>query len=282
MPHELDRPLAVVPAALAQGHGDRPFVAIVRSRDGLCRWLGGPSANLQWLQIEGFLNDPDAWVPATNGSSRVPIDVVLADPVSEFSNLYRLVEVGAVRDVRISVRAVPGFLKAVRLATSLGFPVRILPGQPTGEVLTELKEAWEFYLHEPMVEVPVEFFHSLLGSACGAETGSLWLILEQDPAMFLHYDDDGNPQLPRSFEAASEGTSVVAFVESHFENLVEQRAECVACPWRHVCRGYFKWPDPTYSCEGVKQLFSVIDAAAAEIGRDLAAREIQPHLGPSP
>jgi hypothetical protein len=63
---------------------------------------------------------------------------------------------------------------------------------------------------------------------------------------------------------------VSAFVESHFERLLIQDAECATCPWQQVCRGYFKWPDPAYPCRGVKQLFSKIDAAAQEIGRDFA------------
>jgi hypothetical protein len=43
-------------------------------------------------------------------------------------------------------------------------------------------------------------------------------------------------------------------------------------------QGYFKWPDPAYSCRGVKQLFSMIEAAAYEIERDLSSREEQPHF----
>jgi len=40
-----------------------------------------------------------------------------------------------------------------------------------------------------------------------------------------------------------------------------------------MCAGYFKWPDPTYSCEGVKRLFTQIKAAADEINADLAAAQ---------
>jgi hypothetical protein len=267
---KIDRPVAIRPAALAEGQSDRPFVAIVRGRDELSRWLVDPFPGLQWLQVEGLLSDPDAWTSAARGTSEIALDVVLSEPASEFSGLYKLVDVCAVRDVRVSMPATPGFLKAVKLAVSLRLPVRILPGQPTAELLAELTEALEFYLHEPMVEVPVEFFHSLLGSACGADTGSLWMILEEDPAAFLHYADDGNRRLPRSSERFSDETSLGAFVESHFESLVGQGAECATCPWREVCRGYFKWPDPTYACRGVKRLFSIIDAAADEIGRDLS------------
>jgi hypothetical protein len=64
---------------------------------------------------------------------------------------------------------------------------------------------------------------------------------------------------------------MAAFVETHLNSLVVQGAECAMCPWQQQCRGYFKWPDPTYSCEGVKQLFSRIQAAGEEIRRDMAA-----------
>jgi hypothetical protein len=121
-----------------------------------------------------------------------------------------------------------------------------------------------------MVEAPVEFFHSLLVFACGTNPGSLWMILEEDPAAFLHYDDDGNRRLPRSSRHPLNEASLGTFVQSHFESLLGRDAECATCPWQRVCRGYFKWPDPDYSCEGVKQLFFMIDAAAGEIGRDLA------------
>ena len=106
------------------------------------------------------------------GDSEVALDVLLADPASEFSDLYRLVDVRAVRPVRVSMPALAGFSKAVRLAAALGLSVRLLPGQPTPEVLNELAETLTFYLRDPMVEAPVEFFHSVLAFMCGAETGS--------------------------------------------------------------------------------------------------------------
>jgi hypothetical protein len=265
------QPLRVLPSALGEGQGDRPFVAIVRTRDELCRWLRDPVPGLQWLQVEGMLGDSDAWAEAAQCDSDIPLDVVLSDPASEFSGLYRLVDACAVRDIRVTVPAAPGLLKAVKLAAALRLPVRVLPGQPTAEVLAELNEALELYLHGPMVEAPVEFFHTLLATMSGADADSLWMILEEDPAVFLHYDADGHAVLPRSSAIESAEISPAVFVENHLKRLVEQGAECATCPWRRPCNGYFKWPDPTYSCEGVKQLFSLIRAAADEIGRDLAS-----------
>jgi hypothetical protein len=271
VPQEVYQSLRFLLAALAEGQGDRPFVAIVRSRDELRRWLGEPIRGLQWIQVEGLLGDPDAWALAASGASNAPLDVVFSDPASEFSDLYRLVDVCAVRDVRVSMPAAPGFLKAVKLAASLRLPVRVLPGQPTPEVLAELTGALEFYLHGPMVEMPVEFFHSLLATMCGADKGSLWMILEEDPAAFLRYDTEGHPELPRSGGFRSVEISPGAFVVHHLKSLVEQGAECATCRWQQVCRGYFKWPDPAYSCAGVKQLFSIIEVAADEIERDLVS-----------
>src|SRR6202007_3096935 len=152
VPQEVYQSLRFLPTALAEGQGGQPFVAVVRTRDELCRWLGDPLRGLQWIQVEGLLGDPDAW--AAPGASQVPLDIVLCDPASEFSNLYRLVDVCAAREVRVSMPAAPGLLKAIKLAASLRLPVRVLPGQPTPQVLAELREALEFYLHGPMVEMP--------------------------------------------------------------------------------------------------------------------------------
>ena len=84
-----------------------------------------------------MLADPDAWMEAAQGDSDVPLDVVLSDPASEFSDLYRLVDAYAVRDVRVTMPAAPGLLKAIKLAAALRLPVRVLPGQPTAEALAE-------------------------------------------------------------------------------------------------------------------------------------------------
>jgi hypothetical protein len=97
------------------------------------------------------------------------------------------------------------------------------------------------------------------------------MILEEDPAAFLQYDINGHARLPRANSFESVEISGAGFVEHHLKSLVEGGAECATCPWQQSCRGYFKWPDPAYSCEGVRELFSIIQAAADEIGRDLAS-----------
>jgi hypothetical protein len=95
----------------------------------------------------------------------------------------------------------------------------------------------------------------------GMDTGSLWSILEQDPAIFARTDADGRTPIPRDF------------VETHLADLIKQGAECADCQWQAWCAGYFKQPDPAYACDGVKKVFSIFEAAAEEMRRDLAAQE---------
>jgi hypothetical protein len=220
--------------------------------------------------VEGLLGDSDAWTEVAHSDSSFLFDLILSDPASEFPDLYKLVDASAVHDFRVTIPARPGLLKAVKLAAALSFPIRILPNQPTAEMLAELKGSLEFYLHEPTVQAPVEFFHSLLANSYGAETGSLWTILEEDPAAFTQYDLHGQARLPRAGAFQAIDFSPTEFVENHLKSLVERGAECASCPWQQSCRGYFKWPNPAYSCEGIKELFSVIQATADELHRDLA------------
>jgi hypothetical protein len=218
-----------------------------------------------------MLGDPEAWTEAAHSDSNVPLDVVLSDPALEFSNLYRLVDAYAVRAIRVTMPAAPGLTKAIRLAAALRLPVRVLPGQPSAEALEELQDALQFYLHEPMVEAPVEFFHSVLATMCDWDAGSLWMILEEDPNAFRHYDADGRPRVPRTSDPDQSEITPAGFAQNHLSRLIAEGAECATCPWQRPCSGYFKWPDPAYSCEGVKQLFFSIQTAGNEIRQDVAS-----------
>lgn len=261
MPQEPDASLTFLAALAAGGQRDGSYVVQVRTREEFAHWLREPLPGAEWLQVEGLLGDPEVWALAAQGPAKIPLDVILTDPAVEYSSLYRLVDVRIVRDVRVTIPAAPGCMKALRLASSLQLSVRLLPGQPDAAALAELTEAVHFYLHDPMVEAPVEPFHSLLSAFRSTDDGTLWTFLEQDPATFRYPDAEGLPLLQRDF------------VETHLAGLIEHGAECAACRWQPVCAGYFKWPDPAYTCAGVKALFATIEDAADEITRDLADLE---------
>lgn len=257
MPEDFPESIAYLPADLTEDYCDGPSVAVVRDLNTFASCLRAPALGVEWLQVEGLIGDPTAWALAAQGTVPIPLDVILEEPATEFSALYRLADVRLVRAVQVTLPAKPGLLKALRLGASLQLRVRLLPGQPDRETLAELKEAVHFYLSDPMVTTPVEFFHSLLAALQGKASGTLWSFLEQDPAIFSRRDDSGRPIQPADF------------VESHLARLIDEGAECAACPWVSVCAGYFKWPDPAYSCAGVKELFALIAEAGEEMAQDL-------------
>lgn len=243
---------------------DEPFVVIARTREELEKWMGGDVLGaLQWIQVEGLLSDADTWVSAVQQKSHVPLDVIVSDPGKEFSHIYRLVDLRIARDVRVSIPTTPGFMKAVKLACSIHVPVQLIPVQPDAESVDELKEALNFFLHDPMLETPIEFFHTTLAGMRESTPISLWRILGKDPAIFSHHDASGNPLLPLN-EAKT-------FVQDHLAALIDGGKECQQCPWQELCQGYFKYPDPDYSCDNIVQIFEQLKAAADEIEQDLAA-----------
>jgi len=214
---------------------------------------------LQWIQVENLLDEPEVWATAARKGNDVALDVIVSDPAAQYAAIYRLVDVRNVRPVRVTIPVAEGFLKSLRLAVSVHLPVRLLPGQPGPKAISELEEALEYYLHDPMVEVPVEFFHSMLAQARGGSGPDLWVVTEQDPDVFA-LPDWTSPE-------------EVGFVDQHFKQLEAAGAECVTCPWKVVCRGYFKFPDPEYSCAGIIPLFDRIGQAGAELKKDLATFE---------
>lgn len=262
MPAETPASLAFLTSGAAEAFGGGDFVVTVRTAAEFALWLGDRTPGLQAIQVEGLLGDPEVWALAAQGTGEIPLDVVVENPSADFATLYRLVDVRMVRPVRVTLLCRPGFLKALRLAVALQIPVRLLPGQPDGSVLSELQHALQFYLRDPMVEVSIEFFHSVLATFTGQSEGTLWSFLEQDPAVFSQRDATGSEILAPDF------------VDAHLSHLVETGAECASCRWRPLCAGYFKWPDPAYDCAGVKPLLASIESAAGEITRELATREI--------
>jgi hypothetical protein len=142
--------------------------------------------------------------------------------------------------------------------------VRVLPGQPDADSLLELTAAADFYLRDPMVDAPIEPFHSVFAGLRGMTEGDLWEFLDQDPALFSKPDEAGQP--PQAPD----------FVKNHFADLLRMGTQCSTCLWQDLCAGYFKWPDPAYDCDGVKSLFNLLESAAREITHDLATLSSPP------
>ena len=119
-----------------------------------------------------------------------------------------------------------------------------------------------------MVEAPIEFFHSALAWLRGAPTGSLWGVLEEDPAIYQRDAISTAWNSPQLSDLAIDTYTrlwLLVLGAAH----TAAAANVPPVPGSDFCAGYFKWPTPEYSCTGVKLLFSNLLAAVEEIEDDL-------------
>ena len=253
--------------------------------------------------LAGISPDRIAWVETSIDLAERPeleglrLDLVLTDPAAQAARLYRLARQPVGPFVRVTLPAVPGLGRAGSAAIALGFPVRLLPEQAGPEALADLVHLLDCYLHDANASAPVEFYHSALARLLHGAPGTLWEVLERDPAAFPRYpspEDLAGPP-PAAHPPAERpcadpllgggGVGPCAdprrahpppepgFVARHVAALEAVGAECVSCPVRDWCLGYFKWPDPAYACTGIRRLMDTLERASADLRRDLAEVE---------
>jgi hypothetical protein len=85
----------------------------------------------------------------------LPVELVRSDPLTQYPLLYRHAKLLDKHPVRVSIPVVEGLGKAVKVASSLLFDVKLEPGQPAPEVASELFSVLDFYLHHSAVSQPV-------------------------------------------------------------------------------------------------------------------------------
>jgi hypothetical protein len=210
-------------------------------------------------------SDLEAW------GEGIPIDLVMKDPAAEFALLYNYTNLLDTHPVRVSIPVVPGFSKAAKLAVSLSFAVKLQLEQPDSFLIEELAEVLDLYLHRGSVNQPIEFFHTVLLSFFQQQPASLWEIAEEDPAQVRYVTDDGEETISPRFADAGLGSNLDDFVERYGWELISEKRECHDCEFFSRCGGYFKWPDKSYDCVGIKKVFATLKNSAAELKSDLAA-----------
>ena len=202
------------------------------------------NVRVRFLQFSATTEDTSCLESCGTG---IPLDIVLHDPASQYQQLYSYSNLLDTHPIRITIPVVPGFSKAVKLAISLQFAVKLDVQQPDEALLRELERVLEFYLHRSVVNQSIEFFHSLLFSFYRNEPASLWEITEKDPALVRYVSAAGDEALKQA----------------------DERIECHGCEFLDRCRSYFKYPDANYNCDGIKRVFRSLANAAAEVKHDL-------------
>lgn len=245
-----------VPVGLVEAYRGRSLVVRAHHPSEFVRNLPPEaSADISYVQLLSVGPEVDDLVHWGRG---IPVDVVMRSPTSEFMQLYRYAKLLENHPVRITVPVVAGFGSAVRMSLALNFAVKLeVLKQPGPDLINELHEVLNHYLYRPTVSRPVEFFHTLFLSFYGEEPATLWEIQEENPAHFRYVTDEGDLTDPRRPPPAA------AVCEAH--------AECAGCEFFSRCAGYFKHPDGSYDCAGVKTLFGALREAAGELRGDVAA-----------
>ncbi|HEX6044269.1 MAG TPA: hypothetical protein VFZ22_07255 [Pyrinomonadaceae bacterium] len=265
-----------VPLALVDSYPDRRL--IVRASDPLdvVRTLSfAADENLVGLQLLGITADLEpleVWNPG------LPIEVVLKDSEAETMKLYRLSKLQRTHPVRVVIPLVPGFSKAARVASFLNLPVKLEGAQPPAELIEELAEALDFFLHNKAVSQPVDYFSGLLVALLHKVPVTLWQIQEEDPRMVRYVTDEGVEAVARRpFTAASEDLDTFQFELT--KRTLSPESECASCEFFLNCGGYFKWPNFDFSCDGIKQIVGRVREAAYELHDDLS---LYPVVGTEP
>jgi len=226
-------------------------------------------AYLQVLGLGGSIDELLRW------EEPVQVDLVVEDPEADLPGLYRYAPLLAGRPVRVSIPVAPGFSKAVKLALSLNFAVKLEASQPEPRRIQELLGVADLYLHQSTVSQPVEYIHSVFLAFYHGEPVSLWAVQEEDPSLYCFVTDQGAEIVSKRFAGADLKRDLGSFIKGFTEELLSERRECVDCVFYEVCFGYFKWPEKEYRCDGVKTLFETLRKAAEEMKADLSSFQVR-------
>ena len=243
---------------IVRAHDPAKLVATLADNEALDRTVG-----VRLLSLAADSEPLNAWMPG------LPVDLVMADSNAEFPLLYRHTELLDHHPVRVIIPVEPGFARAVRVAVSLHFAVWLEPGQPEPALIEELVEVMAFYLRQPTVAQPVEFFHSTLLGFYHGDPAPLWVVLDADPRCLRYVADDGVESLPGRLTGLETAVAADADLGVWITQALATADECRNCEFLASCGGYFKWPRHDYDCVGVKRLFGLLREAAAELRRDL-------------
>jgi len=165
-------------------------------------------------------------------------------------------------------------LRSINFLSGLNFPVHIEASELVHEK-DALLQAADFYLHNPLLTVPIEPFHSILGSLIWGRTGILWDTEYERPGRNFFISDKSEISLSRRWNSSGLNFGRLedpwdAIIESELykkllrlkEYIFEERPACVLCAHLRLCAGFFKAIDPNWPCDAWKMVYDMFLATA--------------------
>jgi len=227
-------------------------------------------AAIRFVQLLSVANDSSV---LEGTGEAIPLEIFLSDP----SQYHRLYDFGSLLDshpVRIAIPVIPGFSKAVKLAVSLNYAVKLEVEQPNELLIEELESVLDLYLHRSYVRQPIEPFQSTLLSLFRDEVVSFWGIAEEDPQQVRYITDDGQETISKRFVHVKLDFPLGDFVVGFGEELIAERGECSGCEFFNRCGGYFKWPNRAYRCDGIRRVLQTLATTTREVRQDLDSYQV--------
>lgn len=218
---------------------------------------------LQLLDLEG---SPDMLLAS---SHVLQLELVATGDLPDVRALEKYSELLNRHTVSFRLGAVPGCAELGKWALRNHFSVALDLGQPTYEVVGELLDVLQFFLHSPDISARVSLFYSLLKSFYSHKSESIWRIQEEHPQEHRYVTEDGQIMLSRRSGISKDETNIEAFLDNHKLDLFLASDPCCLCQFFAACEGYFKLPDPGYQCEKIQELFGVIWDAAVALRNDM-------------
>ena len=260
-----------IPVNLVPAYRGRNVIVRSESAEEIVEAL--PEGNLEKVLGVQLLSLPAEVDSMSGWGYAIPVELVMRDPVTEFALLYRHARLIDKHPVRVSIPAIPGLSKAVKIANSLQFRVKLELGQPVPAAIAEMLWVLDFYLHNSSVSQPIEFFHTILTSFYQCTPLTLWDVQEEDPAYLRYVTEAGEERVARRLVSVDSRGNLDSFIDDLQKELMSEGnaeiSECANCEFLANCGGYFKWPNRDYACAGVKSVFSALREAATELRRDL-------------
>jgi len=211
----------------------------------------------------GSYNDPFLLESLEGMRVRIHIGNDLSGIGAHVNNLGEMQPVFVISPDRDAVRK-------INFLTAFNFPVRIDTSVPP-ETENSLEKALDFYLHNPLLTVPVEPFHTLLQTLGKSRGFNLWDIEMERVNVNFFINNSGKITLSSRWndkglyyggidESWDEIANSETFriLSSFKEMLFQKKSLCIFCSHFHPCEGFFRAVDSEWPCDAWKKVFSIL------------------------
>ncbi len=215
------------------------------------------------------------------GSLPVGLPLLWKLPASNASEIYTHTWMGEHFDLGVMIDASKGLFGAVRMVTSAGVPVVLGLDGPID--CADLISVLDYYLHSKYLQVPVEFFHSMLVSRVQGADSPLVNIYPESPERILYIDENGNVSASGRFALAKQffgrfdgrltldvESPLYEFLQNPRKALYLGESSCSWCESFDLCGGYLRFVDSSFRCSPFLDVFKIIKEEAANLANDLS------------